>query len=235
MSRSLPIHLGADPEEAAAEAARLIAASLREAITERGRATVAFSGGTTPWVMLRVLAGAKVDWQLVDVFQIDERVAPRGDADRNATHIEASLVRHAPVSRSHWHPIPVEEPDPAGAARRYERTLREISDGVLDVVHLGLGDDGHTASLVPGDPVLGVTDRLVAPTGTYQGRRRVTLTYPALNAARHIVWLVAGVGKGEMLRRLVAGDPTIPAGRVLQDRAAVVCDEAAATPLLTDR
>jgi 6-phosphogluconolactonase/glucosamine-6-phosphate isomerase/deaminase len=106
---------------------------------------------------------------------------------------------------------------------------------VLDVVHLGLGDDGHTASLVPGDPVLGVTDRLVAPTGPYLGHRRVTLTYPAINAARHIVWLVAGAGKGEMLRRLVAGDPTIPAGRVLQDRAVVVCDEAAAAPLLNER
>ena len=235
MSRSLPIHVGADADEAAADAARLIAASLREAITERGRASVAFSGGTTPWAMLRVLAGAKVDWQVVDVFQIDERVAPPGDPDRNATDIEATLVRLAPISKSHWHPMPVEEPDPAGAARHYERTLHDITAGVLDVVHLGLGDDGHTASLVPGDPVLGVTDRLVAPTGSYRGHRRVTLTYVALNAARHVVWLVAGAAKGEMLRRLVAGDPTIPAGRVLQDRAAVVCDEAAAAPLLSDR
>jgi 6-phosphogluconolactonase len=185
--------------------------------------------------MLRVLAGAKVDWDLVDVFQVDERVAARGDADRNATHIESTLVRLAPVAKSRWHPIPVEEPDPAGAARRYERTLRDVADGVLDVVHLGLGDDGHTASLVPGEPVLGVTDRLVAPTAVYQGHRRVTLTYPALNAARGVVWLVAGTGKGEMLRRLVAGDPTIPAGRVLQDRALVVCDEAAAAPLLNER
>jgi 6-phosphogluconolactonase len=239
MSRSLPIHLGADADEAASEAARMIGAALRDAISERGRASVAFSGGTTPWAMLRVLAGAKVNWQLVDVFQVDERVAPAGDPDRNATHIEATLVRLASVPKSRWHPIPVEEPDPAGAARRYERTLRERTrregtDGVLDVVHLGLGDDGHTASLLPGDPVLGVTDRLAAPTGTYQGHRRVTLTYPAINAARRIVWLVAGAGKGEMLRRLVAGDPTIPAGRVLQDRAVVVCDEAAAAPLLSD-
>jgi 6-phosphogluconolactonase len=235
MSRSLPIHVGADADEAAADAARLIAASLREAITERGKATVAFSGGTTPWAMLRVLAGAKVDWQRVEVFQTDERCAPPGDADRNATHIESTLVRLAPIASSHWHPAPVEEPDPARAARDYERTMHDVTAGVLDVVHLGLGDDGHTASLVPGDPVLGVTDRLVAPTGAYMGHRRVTLTYPALNAARHVVWLVAGAAKGEMLRRLVAGDPTIPAGRVLQDRALVVCDEAAATPLLGER
>jgi 6-phosphogluconolactonase len=235
MTRALPIHVGADPDETAAQAARMIGTALRDAIAERGQASVAFSGGTTPWAMLKVLAGAKVDWQLVDVFQVDERVVPAGDADRNAAHIESSLVRLAPVSKSHWHPIPVEEPDPASAARHYERTLRAATDGVLDVVHLGLGDDGHTASLVPGDPVLGVTDRLVAPTGVYAGHRRVTLTYPALNAARRIVWLAAGAGKGEMLRRLVAGDPTIPAGKVLQDRAAVVCDEAAAAPLLTER
>jgi 6-phosphogluconolactonase len=235
MSRALPIHVGADADEAAAQAARLIANSLRDAIADRGRASVAFSGGTTPWAMLRVLAGASLDWELVDVFQVDERVVPRGDPDRNATHIESTLVRLAPVPKARWHPTPVEEPDPAGAARRYERTLRDVVDGVLDVVHLGLGDDGHTASLVPGDPVLGVTDRLVAPTAAYQGHRRVTLTYPALNAARSIVWLVAGAGKAEMLRRLVAGDPTIPAGRVLQDRAVVACDEAAAASLLSER
>jgi 6-phosphogluconolactonase len=244
VSRSLPIHVGADADESAAEAARVIAAALRDAIAERGHASVAFSGGTTPWAMLRVLAAAKVDWQKVDVFQVDERVAPDGDPDRNATHIESSLVRLAPVPSARWHPIPVEEPDPASAARHYERTLRGVLDdsttgsganGVLDVVHLGLGDDGHTASLVPGDPVLGVTDRLVAPTGVYAGHRRVTLTYPALNAARTVVWLAAGAGKGEMLRRLVAGDGTIPSGRVLQDRAVVVCDEAAAAPLLNQR
>jgi 6-phosphogluconolactonase len=235
VSRSLPIHVGADVDEAAAQAARIIANSLRDAISARGRASVAVSGGTTPWAMLRVLAGAKVQWELVDVFQVDERAVPRGDPDRNATHIESALIRLAPVPKSRWHPIPVEEPDPASAARHYERTLHDVVGDALDVVHLGLGDDGHTASLVPGDPVLGVTDRLVAPTGEYQSHRRVTLTYPALNAARSIVWLVAGAGKGEMLRRLVAGDGTIPAGRVLQDRAVVVCDEAAAAPLLNER
>ena len=235
MSRALPIHVGSDLDDAAAEATRVIASSLRDAIAERGRATVAFSGGTTPWGMFRVLAGAGLDWELLDAFQVDERAAPHGDPDRNATHIESTLVRLAPVPKARWHPMPVEEPEPAGAARRYERTLRDVAGGVLDVVHLGLGDDGHTASLVPGDPVLGVTDRLVAPTAAYQGHRRVTLTYPAINAARSIVWLVAGAAKGEVLRRLVAGDPTIPAGRVLQDRAVVVCDEAAAAPLLTER
>jgi len=236
MSRELPVHVGADADAAAEQAAELVAQRLRDALAARNHASAAFSGGTTPWSMLRVLARAGLDWERIDVFQVDERVAPAGSDERNATHIEATLVKLAPVPSRRWHPIPVEEPDPAGAARRYERELRDATGGELDVVHLGLGDDGHTASLVPGDPVLGVTDRLVAATtGEYQGCRRVTLTYAAINAARAVVWLTAGAGKGEMLRRLVAADPTIPAGRVLQDRAVVVSDEAAATPLLTER
>jgi 6-phosphogluconolactonase len=235
MSRSLPIHVGVDADDAAQQAAAMIAADLGAAIRERGRASVAFSGGTTPWTMLRALAGLDVAWERVDVFQVDERVAPAGDADRNATHIESTLISRVPIAPTRWHPIPVEEPDPTGAARNYERTLRALAGDTLDVVHLGLGPDGHTASLVPGDPVLGETDRLVAATGPYQDHRRVTLTYPALNAARRIVWLTAGAGKGDMVRRLVAGDPTIPAGRVLQDRAVVVCDEVAAALLLDAR
>jgi 6-phosphogluconolactonase len=235
MSRALPIHVGTDVDDAAQQAADLIAADLATAIKQRGHASIAFSGGTTPWVMVRALASRGVAWDRVDVFQVDERVAPDGDPDRNATHLESELVNRVPVARERWHPIPVEEPDPAAAARRYERTLRDIAGDALDVVHLGLGPDGHTASLVPGDPVLGETERLVAATGPYQGHRRVTLTYPALDAARRILWFEAGAAKGEILRRLVAGDPTIPAGRVLQDRAVVVCDEAAAALLLNAR
>ena len=235
MSRALPIHVGADADDAARQAAELIAADLTSAISQRGRASIAFSGGTSPWGMVRALAASKVAWDKVDVFQVDERVAPAGDPDRNATHIEADFVARASVAKKRWHPIPVEEPDPASAARLYERTLREVAGDALDVVHLGIGPDGHTASLVPGDPVLGETERRVAATGAYQGHRRVTLTYPALDAARRIVWFDLGAAKGEMIRRLVAGDPTIPAGRVLQDRAIVVCDEAAAALLLGGR
>jgi 6-phosphogluconolactonase len=235
MNRALPIHVGADVDDAARQAAELIAADLTSAIAQRGRATIAFSGGSTPWPMVRALAASKVAWDKVDVFQVDERVAPAGDPDRNATHLQSDLIARAPVAQRNWHPIPVEEPDPAGAARSYERTLRDLAGDALDVVHLGIGPDGHTASLVPGDPVLGETERLVAATGVYEGHRRVTLTYPALDAARRIVWFESGAAKGEILRRLVAGDPTIPAGRVLQDRAIVVCDEAAAALLLDGR
>jgi 6-phosphogluconolactonase len=235
MSRALPIHVGVDEQDAARQAAELVASELSAAIAQRGHATIAFSGGTTPWAMLRVLATIKLAWDHIDVFQVDERVAPDGDPDRNATHIESELISRASIGKQHWHPIPVQEPDPAAAARLYERTLRDVAGDALDVVHLGLGADGHTASLVPGDPVLGETERLVAATGPYQGHRRVTLTYPALDAARRIVWFEAGAAKGEILRRLVAGDPTIPAGRVLQDRAVVVCDEPAAALLLDAR
>ncbi len=238
MSTELPVHVGADLDEAAGIAAGIVADALRAAIDARGRASVAFSGGSTPWPMLRALAtgaAGELDWSRIAVLQVDERVAPSGSDDRNATHIVASLVRRAPVPKGQWYPIPVEEPDPAGAARRYERTVRETAGGEIDVVHLGIGDDGHTASLVPGDPVLGENDRLVAATGEYEGHRRVTLTYPALAAARSIVWLIVTASKGEMLRRLVAGDATIPAGRVLQDRAVVVTDEPAAAPLLGER
>jgi 6-phosphogluconolactonase len=235
MSRALPIHVGADADEAAREAAELIAADLTTAIAQRGHASIAFSGGTTPWPMVRALAGSKLAWDKIDVLQVDERVAPAGGPDRNATQIESNLVNRVPVAKQRWHPIPVEEPDPAAAARLYERTVRDVAGDAIDVVHLGLGPDGHTASLVPGDPVLGETDRLVGATGVYQGHRRVTLTYPALDAARRIVWFETGAAKGEILRRLVACDPTIPAGRVLQDRAVVVCDEAAAALLLGGR
>ena len=114
--------------------------------------------------------------------------------------------------------------------RRYALTLREIagSPPVLDLVHLGLGPDGHTASLVPGDAVLDVTDADVALTGVYQGRRRMTLTYPILNRSRRILWLVTGSEKAGMLVRLRDGDLSIPAGRVRRDQALVLADRAAA-------
>ncbi len=172
-------------------------------------------------------------WDKVHVVQVDERVAPAGDPDRNLTHLRESLLAHAPLRPERLHAMPVESSDLDAAAARYARELGEIagSPPVLDLAHLGLGPDGHTASLVPGDPVLGVTDRDVAVTGgVYQGRRRMTLTYPALDRARRVLWLVTGAEKLCDARASRAGDRSIPAGRVRRENALVLADRAAAGP-----
>jgi 6-phosphogluconolactonase len=220
----------ADAEAVARRAAAIVAAEARDAVAARGRFTLAVSGGHTPWLMLRALAGEDVPWDGLHLFQVDERVAPDGDPDRNWTHLRESLLDRAPLRQDQGHAMPVESPDLAAAAARYAQTLGESAGQppVLDLVHLGLGPDGHTASLVPGDPVLGVTDADVALTGVYQGRRRMTLTYPVLNRARRVLWVVTGSEKAGMLGRLSAGDTSIPAGRVRQDRALVLTDRAAA-------
>jgi len=223
----------ADPDAVAREAAAIIAAEARAAVAARGRFIMAVSGGHTPWHMLRALAGEEVPWEGVHLVQVDERVAPAGHPERNLTHLRESLLEHAPLRPGQIYPMPVEEKDLAAAAARYALTLREIagSPPMLDLVHLGLGPDGHTASLVPGDAVLEVTDADVALTGFYQGRRRMTLTYPILNRARRVLWLVTGSEKAGMLVRLRDGDVSIPAGRVRRDRALVVADRAAAEKL----
>jgi 6-phosphogluconolactonase len=191
---------------------------------------MAVSGGQTPWAMLRALAGEDVPWPSVHVMQVDERVAPAGDPDRNLTHLRDSLLSHAPLPPNQIHAMPVEAPDLVAAAVAYARTLESVAGTppVLDLAHLGMGPDGHTASLVPGDPVLAVADRDVALTGIYMGRRRMTLTYPVLNRARRVLWLLTGAEKVPMLPRLMDGDPSIPAGRIRRDAALVLADRAAA-------
>ncbi len=223
----------ADAEAVAQKAATIIAAEAREAVTARGRFILAVSGGHTPWLMLQALAGETVPWEGVQVVQVDERVAPAGHPDRNLTHLRESLLAHAPLHPEQVYAMPVEEKDLAAAAARYALTLREIAGTppVVDLVHLGLGPDGHTASLVPGDPVLSVTDADVALTRVYQGRRRMTLTYSVLNRSRRVLWVVTGSEKVDMLRRLREGDGSIPAGRVRQDQALVLADRAAAGPV----
>ena len=220
----------ADVETVARRAAEMIAGEARAAVEARGQFTVAISGGRTPWVMLRALSTLDVPWEHVHVLQVDERLAPAGHADRNLTHLRASLLVPAHDGPGQIHPMPVESSDLDGAAVRYGQTLVDVagSPPMIDLVHLGLGLDGHTASLVPGDPVLDVTDADVALTGVYQGRRRMTLTYPALNRARRVLWLITGADKAAMLVRLRRADPAIPAGRVRQDHALVLADRAAA-------
>ena len=217
-----------DDRAVARQAAEVIAAEIRAGVAARGRFVLAVSGGRTPWIMLGHLAAETLPWERVHVVQVDERVAPAGDKDRNLTHLVASLAGRAPTAQVHA--MPVESPDLAGAAAEYGATLRGLagSPPVLDLVHLGLGADGHTASLVPGDAALDVTDADVAVTGIYQGRKRMTLTYPVLDRARRVLWVVTGGEKVESLRRLRAGDRSIPAGRVARERATVIADCAAA-------
>ena len=219
-----------DADSVARAAAATIATDAREAVAARRRFTLAVSGGHTPRIMLRDLAGLDVPWGGVHIFQVDERVAPDGDPDRNLTHLRESLLQGVPLSPEQIHAMPVEEEDLEAGAANYARLLQQIagSPPVLDLVHLGLGPDGHTASLVPSDPVLDVIDRDVALTGIYQRRRRMTQTYPILNRSRRILWVVTGPDKAQMLARLQNGDGSIPAGRMHQQQALVLADHAAA-------
>lgn len=228
----MKIEVFSDDDSTARAAAKAIAAEAVAAVASRGKFVMAVSGGRSPWIMLRALAEENIPWDHVHIVQVDERVAPAGDPDRNLTHLRESL-RDSPIPPKQIHAMPVESPDLEAAAAQYASTLIKIagSPATLDLIHLGLGPDGHTASLVPGDPVLRVTDLDVALTGVYQGRRRMTLTYPVIDRARRILWLVTGSEKVGALARLRKGDPSIPAGSISQDRAVVFADRAAAADL----
>ena len=229
----MKIEILADAEAVARVAAEFIAGEARVAVSERGRFVMAVSGGHTPWIMLRALAGEQIPWDNMHIFQVDERVAPAGHPDRNLTHLRESLLEHAPLPPEQIYPMPVDSDDLGSASNQYAKVLANIagSPPILDLVHLGLGPDGHTASLVPGDPVLEINNAEVAITGVYQGRQRMTLTFPVLNRARHILWVVTGSEKVPMLVRLREADPSIPAGRVNQERGFILADRAAAGEL----
>lgn len=219
----------ADDAAVAQRAAGVIAEQAHDAVRQRGRFTLAVSGGRTPWAMLRALAMLDLPWKQVELFQVDERIAPDGDPQRNLTNLQASLLARVPLPAAQVHAMPVTAPDLDAAARAYAATLQRAAGtpAVLDLVHLGLGSDGHTASLVPGDAALQVADADVALAGPYQGHRRMTLTYPALDRARTVLWVITGADKREMAARLRAGDCSIPAGRVRADRAWLLGDVAA--------
>jgi 6-phosphogluconolactonase len=211
-------------------AASFIAEEARKAVAARGRFVMAVSGGKTPWQMLRDLAHEEVPWASVHIVQVDERIAPAGDPDRNLTHLRESLLSHAPIPPEQIHAMSVEAADPERGCLDYTGLLNSLCGAppVLDLVHLGLGPDGHTASLIPGDSVCQVLDREVALTGLYQNRRRMTLTYPVINRARAILWVVTGAEKAPMVPRLLAGDPEIPSGPIAQQNATLLLDAPAA-------
>lgn len=211
-----------DADAASRAAAEIVAGAGREAVAERGEFNLALSGGKTPWAMVGLLGEMEeMPWEAANVFQVDERVAPPGDDARNLTHLVQMLsIDHQAALR----PMPVTSRDLELSASEYEVHVPER----LDLVHLGLGPDGHTASLVPGDTVLEVDDRRVSTTWEpYEGHLRMTLTYPALAAARRILWLVLGEKAREPLAKLLAGDDSIPAGRVRNENMVLLCDEAA--------
>jgi 6-phosphogluconolactonase len=226
----MKIEILPNPDAVANKAAQFIAGEARAAVATRGRFLIGMSGGHTPWVMLRALASEDVPWKQMHVVQVDERIAPTGDPDRNLTHLRETLLEHAPLPPGNIHPMPVESSDLEAATKQYAATLADLagSPPILDLAHLGMGPDGHTASLVPGDAVLDVTDADVALTGVYMGKRRMTLTYPILNRSRRILFLVTGKEKVEMLSKLLATDGSIPAGRIRQANAVLLADRDAA-------
>ncbi|HEX4747343.1 MAG TPA: 6-phosphogluconolactonase [Gaiellaceae bacterium] len=217
---ALEIEVLPDPDAVAERGAQVVAAAAAAAVAARDRFTFAVSGGRTPWAMFERLYG-RLPWEKVTIFQVDERIAADGDADRNLTHLQRSLP---PGGSADVRAMPVWMEDLEAAAALYAEALPDQ----LDLVHLGLGPDGHTASLVPGDAVLAVLDRDVALTDVYQGHRRMTLTYPPLNRARQILWLVTGDDKVDALRRLREGDQSIPSGWIATTNALVLADTAAA-------
>lgn len=222
-----------DRQALASRAAALVAERAVGAVRTHGRFSLAVSGGTTPNAMFEGLTGHRLPWERIHLFQVDERVAPDGDPDRNLVALRRRLLSQVALPRTNAHLMPVTATDLPAAARRYSAELEQVCGNppVLDLVHLGLGDDGHTASLAPGDPVLDLTAEDVALSAPYRGRVRMTLTLPALNRAARILWLVSGAAKAPALRRLLAGDRTLPAARVRTDAAILLADRAAAPDL----
>jgi 6-phosphogluconolactonase len=213
------LQVAPDANGLSAMAASYVVSLAKAAVVDRGRFTFAVSGGHTPWAMFAAFRNEYMPWAHVELFQVDERIAADGDPDRNLTHLHESIGDVPALV----HPMPVNDPDLDAATSAYAALLPER----FDLMHLGLGPDGHTASLVPGDPVLDVTDDLVAVTQPYEGHRRMTLTYPALARAGHLLWLVTGSDKRDALAKLLAGDESIPAGRVKAGRSLIMADESA--------
>lgn len=222
----------ADEDAVAQRTAEVIADAAREGARRHGRAVLAFSGGSTPAPMLERLARMDLRWNATHILQVDERVAPEGHEDRNWTMITNSLLAGADIPDALLHPMPVTDDDLDAAAGRYAMRLQTVAGvpPIADVVHLGIGEDGHTASLVPGDAVLEVRDRWVAVAGPYQGRMRMTLTYPAINAGRLLVWQITGAEKAVAVRRGLQGRG-VPASKVRRRDVVVIATREAAAEL----
>ncbi|MGH8243759.1 MAG: 6-phosphogluconolactonase, partial [Steroidobacteraceae bacterium] len=209
--------------------ATTIAERLAHAVRARGLATLAISGGNTPWGMFERLAAHDLPWNGIHVLQVDERIVPLDHEARNWRRFLTNRLA-CRVPDANRHAMPVEIEDFELAATQYANTLtgRAGDPPELDVVHLGIGEDGHTASLFAGDPLLEEQRRWVGVSGRYQGHPRLSLTLPALDRARSIVWLAVGFRRRDAVTRLLAGDPSVPASRVERDRAICFTDPGAA-------
>ena len=217
----MDIHVAPDAPQAAADAAEWVAGQLRNAVRRRGRATIAVSGGSTPALMFADLALMDVPWAAVNVWQVDERIAPDDNPARNA-HLLAVL----PVPKRRVHLMAVTSRDQRAAITRYAASLPDR----FDVVHLGMGDDGHTASWPPADPVID-SGKPVAMSGLYNGFVRMTLTPTVVNGARHRLVLAPGAAKATPMRRWLLEDRSLPIQRVRRTNTVVVIDDDAAAQL----
>jgi 6-phosphogluconolactonase len=224
----------ANPEALAERAVEIVVQVGSRAIDERGLFVWAVSGGSTPRRMLELLGGRRdLDWSRTHLCQVDERLAPDGDPDRNATMLTEALLTPEFLGNNQpagiwWMPVTDEDPDAAAAA--YADLLDALSGHplIFDLIQLGMGGDGHTASLVPGDPILSIDDKDVALTAEYNGRRRMSLTWPVLDRAKELLWVVGGSSKQDAVRLLLSNDPSIPATLPTQARATVLLDVDAA-------
>ena len=205
--------VAASPEDLARQAAEQVASGIDLALAQRDRAQIALAGGETPRAAYGRLGREHLPWERVDVLLGDERFVPADDPSSNARMLRETLLAQAPASRARFHPVPTDRPTPEASAAAYAKELAALCQGPLpcfDVLLLGLGDDGHTASLFPGTAAPLVSDRSVT-IGEGKGLPRITLTAPVLSSARRVIFLVSGVGKRQALARLM--DPDEPAER----------------------
>jgi len=231
MTGTLNLETCDSPDAVAHRAVAFIAEEARNTVNARGKFVLGVSSESTSTQMLRLLAAEKLPWPAIHIVQVDDKVVPADDANRNLTHLRESLRGSEALGRVY--PMPVEAADPIEGAVQYAATLESIagSPPVLDLIHLELAADGHVASLVPNDAVLHFIAPDVAITSPYQGTARMTLTYPIINRARRILWVVTGAEKAPIFRRLLDGDESIPAAQVRHEHVLVLADKAAAAEL----
>ncbi len=211
------VRICSDGDRLARDVAQAIVEGLNAPLAPAGRRSLCLAGGQTPRVLYQVLATEYRDtmpWSRLHLFWGDERYVPPDDAQSNYRLVRESLLDHVPIPKEHVHPMPTDLRDPNDAAAAYEQTLREQFPPPwprFDLVLLGMGSDGHTASLFPGSPALAEQTRWVATArASVEPRVRLTLTLPVLNRASLVFFLVAGAEKADILRRVLAG-PSEPA------------------------